>query len=206
VDASDPLVRESARELSDAAQLETWLAPEELIRRLVAAVDNLAHGRSPREQLDSLWPSDEFVVRIEDERAVVDPASWSRYDTATEVFVSLDPRKSLALYRRLQPLFEEAYRDLGYPEGSFDDAIADAIDELLRAPVLVGDVALSEQIISWEYADPELESLSSAQKQLLRTGPTNAPRIQRQLRAMAIELGVRPSDLPDSLIHESSAQ
>jgi hypothetical protein len=203
LDASDPLVRESALELSQARKLNDWLSPQDLIRRLVAAVDNIGRGRSPREQLVSLVPSQKFQVRLEEDRAWVDPASWSRYDAVTSAFVALNPAATVALYRSLQPLFDEAYRDLGYPRGNFDDAIAAALDELLSTPVVVGDVAVSEQILSWEYTDPDLESLSSAQKLLLRTGPTNAPRIQRQLRALAAALGIPASELPGSRIHEA---
>jgi len=203
LDASDPLVRETAHTLSGRPELTRWLSPSELIRRFVASVDNVAEGRSPREQLGSLWPSEKFSVVGEDaESLTTDPAAYSRYDTLTNVFVSIDSRAAVRAYERLRPLFEEAYRDLGYPDRSFDDALHAAIDELLAAPVVVGEPLLTPEVISYAYADEDLESLSAAQKQLLRLGPANAPRIQRKLREVARELGIPDDDLPLTPIHQ----
>jgi hypothetical protein len=204
LDESDPLVRESAAQLSSAALLADWLAPDELIRRFVAAVDSVAEGRSPREQLEPLWPTEKFRVREDEGHMLITSASWSRFEAMTNVFAALDPRETVAVYRELQPLFEEAYDDLGYPDRSFDEALADAIVELLRSPVLVGEVAVAPRVISWEYTDPELESLSAAQKALLRTGPMNAPRIQTQLRALAAALDIPEQSLPRSRVHSTS--
>jgi hypothetical protein len=44
--------------------------------------------------------------------------------------------------------------------------------------------------------DPELESLSQAQKHLLRMGPENILRIQSKLRELAKALGIASSKLP----------
>jgi hypothetical protein len=41
----------------------------------------------------------------------------------------------------------------------------------------------------YEYSDQELESLSAAQRHLLRMGPRNALRIQAKLREIQNELG-----------------
>ena len=41
--------------------------------RFVAAVDNLADGSSPREQLDSMWPREKYRVIEKDEHVVLDP-------------------------------------------------------------------------------------------------------------------------------------
>ena len=49
-------------------------------------------------------------------------------------------------------------------------------------------MALEETVAAYQYADPELESLSAAQKQLLRMGPDNMRRIQTTLRALRREL------------------
>jgi hypothetical protein len=203
LDESDPFVRESVEELGSASLLVTWLASEDLVRRFVAAVDNIAEGKSPREPLKPLWPTKAFTMRRDDGRELIDLLSWERYDATTDVFVSLDPRKTVDVYHFLQPLFEAAYDDLGYPERTFDETLRDAIDELLRAPVLVGDVEIAPRVISWEYVDPEIESLSAAQKALLRTGPVNAPRIQTQLRAIAAALDIPADSLPKSRVYST---
>jgi hypothetical protein len=46
------------------------------------------------------------------------------------------------------------------------------------------------------YADPAVERLTAAQKQLFRMGPANARTIQRRLREIGLALGIPPERLP----------
>jgi len=200
--ASDSLIRALFSQLSHRPALAAWLVSDGLIRRFVAAVDNIAEGNSPREQLDSMWPEEKHRAIEKDERVFLDPSSYERYDEITEVFVSLDSAKAVDVYRKLEPLIAEAYRDLGYPDRDFDETLGGAIDELLRAPVVVGEVELDPQVMRYEYRDLELEGLSDAQKQLLRMGPTNVPQVQGKLREFAIALGGSQADLPRRSVHQ----
>jgi hypothetical protein len=50
--------------------------------------------------------------------------------------------------------------------------------------------------IGYAFADPKLEGLSRAQKQLLRMGPQNVRAIQGKLREIAGVLGIPDSRLP----------
>lgn len=184
--ASDELVRRMAEGLSSRPELAEWLATDRLVRRFVGAVVVVAAGRSPREELEFLDPEAGFEVRRPDEPTVVDTASYRRYDAVAATVASLDTRGTAELYRRLRPLFQEAYRDLGFQEGSFDGALARAIETLLAVPVPEGPV----EVVpvggnAYEYGDPELEALSPARKHLLRMGPENIRRIQAKLRELA---------------------
>jgi hypothetical protein len=107
----------------------------------------------------------------------------------------LDTRGTVRLYKQLKPVIQEAYKDLGYPDTDFEDTLTKAIVELLKVPV-VKDVLLEKKIISYAMVDPELESLSQAQKHLLRMGPENILRIQSKLREFAQELGIPSRRLP----------
>ncbi|MEE8581456.1 MAG: DUF3014 domain-containing protein [Myxococcota bacterium] len=190
LDASDALVREAVGRLSSHDALLAWLISDDLIRRFTAAVDNIAEGKSPKPHLPFLSPERPFQTIRRDETITIDPASYARYDLATEVFESLDAAASVRLYRRLEPLVAQAYRELGYPEGEFTDVLERAIDELLRAPVVGDPVELAPRVISFAYRDPALEGLSAAQKQLLRMGPGNVRKIQGKLRQLAAEIGL----------------
>jgi hypothetical protein len=186
LEASDELVRRMAEGLSSRPELAEWLATDRLVRRFVGAVVVVAAGRSPREELEFLDPEATFEVRRPDEPTVVEPASYRRYDAVAATVASLDNRGTAELYRRLRPLFQEAYRDLGFREGSFDGALARAVETLLAVPVPEGPV----EVVpvggnAYEYRDPELEALSPAQKHLLRMGPDNIQRIQAKLRELA---------------------
>ena len=70
-----------------------------------------------------------------------------------------------------------------------------AIVELLRTPVLEGEVELEPKGIVYTFADPKLEELTAAQKQFLRMGPQNVRTIQAKLREIADYLGIPASRL-----------
>ena len=170
------------------------MASEDLVRRFAAAVDNVASGANPKTHVRALAPDGSFAVleaEGDDQSGLqVDPESYRRYDTLTAVVTSLDTGGSATLYRNLRPLFDEAYRDLGYPNGSFDEALSRAIQHLLAAPVERAGADLTPGVLSFKYLDPELEALSPAQKQLMRLGPANARRVQGKLRELARAAGL----------------
>ena len=135
LEGSDAVVRELVARLSANPQLAAWFANDELIRRFVATVANLAEGASPATHVRFLTPDEGFHVRDSVGRATIDPASYRRYDLATEAFTSLDAAGTAKLYRDLQPLLDQAYQELGYPGRSFDEAMARAIDRLANVEV-----------------------------------------------------------------------
>ena len=102
---------------------------------------------------------------------------------------ALDATGTARLYLTLKPRILEAYGELGYPGGDFDRVLERAIGELLDVPVIEGDIALRQKVISYAYVDQKLESLSPAQKHLLRMGPRNVQAVQAKLR----EIGNTPS-------------
>jgi hypothetical protein len=194
LDASDAFVRERAVAVSPRPELAGWLAGEGLVARFVAAVDAVANGESPRASLPELAPQAAFRAQERAGRAYVDPRSGSRYDVLAAVFASLDPDACARLHRLLRPLFEAAYRELGKPEGRFDEVLARAFREILRTSVRDGEPELVAKLRSYHYADPALEALSPAQKHLLRMGPANARRVQAKLRELAPALGLDVAD------------
>jgi hypothetical protein len=90
----------------------------------------------------------------------------------------------------------EAYKELGHPEGDLDVAVERAIVHLLQTPVVDEPIVLRPRVLSFKYDRDDLESMSPAQKQLLRMGPRNVKVIQDELRAVAGELGIPLSRLP----------
>ncbi len=189
LDESDVLVRKLVEELSSHPKLAMWLMSEELIRKFVAAVDNVANGQSPVPQIDFFKPDGEFKVVEEVGEYFLDPESYKRYDLVAEVFASLDSKGCVTLYRQLKPAIQEAYKDLGYPDTEFDNTLKKAFMELLKVPVVKQDIQLEKKVVTYTMVDTDLESLSSAQKHLLRMGPDNVRVIQGKLREMAEFLG-----------------
>jgi len=186
---SDAVVRELAAGLSANPKLAAWLINEDLVRRYVASIDNIASGVSPKTQLEFLRPADEFEVDVKGgDVFVVDPSSYHRYDLPAQVFASLDTAGTVALYHELKPLVDEAYAEIGPRGRSFDDRLDAAFDQLLAVPVLTGPARVNERVVTYAWADEELEGLSSAQRHLLRMGPKNVSLIQGKLRELKAAL------------------
>ena len=57
-------------------------------------------------------------------------------------------------------------------------------------------MALASKSVAYEFADPRLQSLSSAQRQFLRMGPRNVRLIQAKLREIAPLMGIPAESLP----------
>ncbi|MDT8436121.1 MAG: DUF3014 domain-containing protein [Gemmatimonadota bacterium] len=188
LDASDAFVRDAVAALSSRPAWAAWLANERLVRRFVRGVVAVSGGQSPTTEVEFLKPEGSFEARRDGETLVPDAASYGRYDLASTVFTSLDTRGTARLYGRLRPLFQTAYEDLGFRRGSFDGALAAAIDHLLDAPVPDGPVTLVRADSLYIFADPRLERLSPAQKHLLRLGPENARRVQAKLEELRAAL------------------
>ena len=189
LEQSDPLVRELVGQLSSHPTIAAWLTTDHLIRSFTSAVVNTANGRTPSRQLSRVRPTEPFQVLQRGGDVWIDPRSYRRYDRYADALSGLDAKGASQLYTRLKPRIQEAYRELGYPDGDVDAVLQRAIGEILEAPVLEGNVALVSKSVAYEFADPRLESLSSVQRQLLRMGPRNVRLIQAKLREMAPLLG-----------------
>ena len=190
LDASDDYVRRVASGLTAHPALARWLAQAGLVRALTAVVTNVADGESPRPHLAFLAPAQRFrAAGAARRRIVADPASFSGYDHFADAIASIDVASAVSAYRALEPLFDAAYRDLGHPEGHFRQGLDRAIAALLAAPAPPESAELVPHAIGFRYADPRFESLSAAQKQLLRTGPRNLALVQAKLRELQAALG-----------------
>jgi hypothetical protein len=186
---SDAWLREVVKQLSGNPQLATWLVNDDLVRRVVAAAVNVSGGESPRTHVRFLQPGVAFSAVEREGRLVVDAASYERYDTLVAVITSLHVEGTAQVYRNIKPLLDEAYRELGYPDGDFDTVAARAVKTLLDTPI-VADPALEGFASSYRYTDPRLENLSAAQKQFLRLGPDNLRAVQNHVRRIALRAGL----------------
>ena len=196
LDETDPLVRELVRKLSSQPKVLAWLATDKLIRNFAVVIVNIGEGHTPVAHLRALALDAPFTASADSGPGVITAASYRRYDPYADAFSSLDARGAARLYATVKPRTQEAYRDLGYPEGDVDEALKKAVVELLETPVIDGPIAVRRMSVSYTYEDARLESLSAAQKQLLRMGPRNVRLVQAKLREMAPYLGIPPDALP----------
>lgn len=189
LDDTDALVRLLVGRLSSHPRVAAWLTTDQLIRNFTVAVINIADGQTPSRHLRAVRPNGKFSVDHEGAVPVIDPRSYRRYDDYADAVAALDAEGTARLYATLKPRIHDASSELGHP-GDFDPVLERAIVELLKTPVVEGRVGLVSNSIAYEFADPRLQSLSGAQRQLLRMGPRNVRIIQAKLREIAPHLGI----------------
>ena len=187
---SDAFVRELVDALLAHPNLAAWLVGEHLIRQFVVTVDNVANGRNPAQQLAVLRPERRFRATGEGEQSIINPASYQRYDLFATVVGALDPPGAALLYVTLEPLLDEAHRELGYPDTPFRTTLERAVRHLLAAPAVESPQVVVQRATLYLYTDERLEALTPAQKQFIGMGPDNVLVIQAQLRAIAGEIGL----------------
>jgi len=190
LDASDDFVRALIRQLSQKPEWATWLASGDLIRSFVVSVDKIAVGSSPAKELKPAAPQGKFQTLGNGRTLRIDPASYDRYNALANAVDAIDPDGAARAYRRLRPLMQQAFDELGYVNLPFDERLARALGQLVDVPVQEGDVMLKATSVTFQYADPELEELSPAQKHMLRMGPHNMRLVQTKLRAFARAAGL----------------
>jgi len=182
LDASDGELVGELASIVGAADLARHVEAKGLIRRLVVAIDNLPGGRLPMKQRPLKAVEGAPVVSGDGESLVLDEKNYARYLPLVELGERIDPAALVALYRRYYPLFQQAYQDLGYLDGYFNDRLVAVIDHLLAAQPVAGPLRLVQPNVLYRYADPALEARSPGHKILLRIGPDNTARVQRVLR------------------------
>ena len=110
--------------------------------------------------------------------------SYGRYDALVAQIYYADIDAVYDTYERFYPLFQKAYERLGYPDAYFNDRLIEVIDHLVATPMPEGPIVLPRPNVLYEFADPDLEALSSGQKLMLRMGPNNAATIKRLLQKL----------------------
>lgn len=173
--------------LQEFAQAEQNIAPiksEQLIRDAVVFLDNLRQGLVIRENAVVAGPTAAFRVLEQNGKIYIDPRSYDRYNSIVDWFVSLDTDVTIQLFNRYRPLMREALAEIGYPDEEPRQVLLDAIEVLQATPAVGTVIELNDDSVMYRYADPALEALPAAQKQMLRMGPDNIRRVKLKLAAI----------------------
>jgi len=192
---SDDPIAQALGDLLGARDMAAFLQMDGLVRRVVATVDNLGREHTPAR----LWPvnptPERFAVVGSGPVQTIGLDNAARYGALVRWIESVDMERAVALYARLYPLFQQAYEELGYPGRYFNDRLVAVIDHLLQAPEpaspvavklteVKGDVPSTRPWVRYEFADPQLQSLSSGQKIMVRVGLENERRLKVRLKAL----------------------
>lgn len=196
LDDSDAVMAEKTSALLPQANGSSlWAINPEFLRKLVLAVDNLSRGEISYKYPPLQTHIDSFDKSVQGSKTRQDPPqytmdskSFSRYDNYVGAFAKLDPEALASLYRWSYPLLQQAYSELGNKEPSFNKVTLKAIDKLLAAPEVKGDIDLLRPSVMYQYLDPKLEKRSSSDKLMLRMGYDNNQKMKQALRQLRTEI------------------
>jgi len=171
-----------------------FVQTEDFSRRLVATVDNLARSHAA----PALWPLNTTPGRFSvsggsGELRNISGDNAARYTPLVQWIASIDAKRAGALYVRVYPQLQRSYEELGYPRRYFNDRVVEVIDHLLATPEpapgaplmqlteVKGSVPSTQPWLRYEFADPQLQSLSSGQRILLRVGSQHRQTLKAKL-------------------------
>jgi hypothetical protein len=189
---SDALFADTLTQLLGAQAVKDNVVVQGGVRRVVATVDNLMREKLPQQTLPLKPVGGEFKVTQNIDGPVIGADNARRYEPYVKLLESVDTAKAARLYVQMYPLFNQAYRELGYPKGYFNDRLVQVIDHLLLAPEPAQPIRLTQPKVRYEFADPELAALSSGQKLLVRMGPDNEKRVKAKLRELRAAVAKKP--------------
>ena len=182
LDESDQEIKQNLQEYLTEQSLGLFVT-DDMIRRTVVFVDNLAQGKVARKHAPVSAPVDKFMA-LESDIIITDPNSYERYTPYVDMISQMSNAQIVRLYKKFQPLMFEAYEEIGYEGDEFNYTLNQAINEILETPVPETSLPLIKDSVTYSYAYPEWEKLSAAQKQFLRMGPANMKRIKTKLAAV----------------------
>jgi Protein of unknown function (DUF3014) len=181
LDNSDAVARDSIAAILNGDWIRLLLT-ESIVRHIVATVDNLPRKTVAPRILPIQTVSGAFEVTKSTNATSIAAGNAKRYADHVKAAEAIDTARLVGFYVRLYPLFQQAYTELGYPNGYFNDRLIAVVDHLLAAPEPKGVVLLHQPKVLYEYADPDLEERSAGQKIMMRVGADNELRLKAKLR------------------------
>jgi len=182
---SDAQIMQELLALPGLQGLRDLLLQQAIIPNIVATVDALPRQTFGSTRIMPLrTPQGAFAVQQVNGQSVIAPQNDQRYAPYMQVIEAADPKALVGWYVRNYPLFQQAYRELGYPKGYFNDRLIATIDNLIATPEPKQPIEVKKSGAFYVYADSQLESLSAGQKMLLHTGPENEAKIKARLNTI----------------------
>ena len=179
---SDKAIATGLAAAIDNDALAKLVVNQDFVRRFVVTVDNLPR-KTYSQRYSPMKPTPgQFGVSKSGEQLRIAPQNLERYAFAVRTLEAVNSERLVELYVRYYPLFQEAYKEQGYPNAYFNDRLVEALDIMIKTPESPGQLPLSQPKIMYEYADPALEGLPAGQKIILRMGPENAARVKVKLK------------------------
>ena len=176
-----------------------FLETTDFPRKFVATLDNLGREHAPVPVWPVQPPPGRFAVSGQGGSQVMAAENSLRYSPFVAFASSVNSAQAVGLYRRMYPVLDQAWRELGFANRSLHARMFEVIDLLLATPEpaqppkltlteVKGPIASSRPWTRYEFADPKLQNLSSGQKMLLRMGVDNREVLKAKLQELRTEL------------------
>lgn len=179
---SDTFLIEELRLIDGGSPILGHLVSDELIRKFVVMVENVSRGEFPEQNLPLLNPAEGMTVtELGSDFYLIDEQSYQRFNGLVASMTNISTETAVEFYRRLQPLFREAFAELALRNSDFNDVLMLAIDNVINARSAPQPQQLIRPNLNYMYANPEIENYSTVEKLLLRLGPENTESLQRRL-------------------------
>jgi hypothetical protein len=188
LDESDAEIAGGLTELVGQDAVMQFLVPERLIRNIVVTIDNAPRQQMAVAQRPLKATKGTFVTAGTEDMLTLSPENYARYAPLIAVVRNLDAKTLVALYRGMQPLFQQAYEELGHPNSVFNTRLLEVIRHLLATPDPPLEIRLTQPSVQYKFADERLEKLSAGQKVLIRMGRDNAQVVKAKLRELEAAL------------------
>ena len=179
---SDPVIAATISGVVGSSAFDQLFNVQEIVQHIVATVDNLPRKKLSQKIIPVKAVVGDFGVEGETDSLKVSAGNYSRYAPYVSMIAAANTGEVVDSYRRFYPLFQEAYQQLGYPDGDFNDRMLAVVDHLLATPDVTEPVYLIKPEAFYVFEDPDLEALSAGQKTLIRMGNTNAATIKSKLQ------------------------
>ena len=188
LDASDQFIRDRLVLLSEKRDLTVWLTTDDILRRSASYLDGLARGVILSNIFPLSSPEGGFSTHRDEQTIWLNAGNYERYDNTVSVISSLDMDMAAQIFHLTRPLLEGAFSELGYRPRQMDGIILTALDQIMSTPVIFEPIQLSRDSVNFKFFDSKLESLTPLQKQLVRAGPENTRRLQKQAKLLRTAL------------------
>ena len=162
----------------DFENLDSVLEKSDLIQRFVLMVDNIAKGSISSKHSPAKKPKDIFYPNKKvDGKFYMGETNYARFDVYVNLIYSLPTEFWVEIYKKMQPLMQSAYADIGYDE-DFDNTLRQSIANVQKVKVPLNDIEVYRPSVAYHYTDEQLENQNGITKQIYRLGPYNATRVQ----------------------------
>ncbi|NML45275.1 DUF3014 domain-containing protein [Ramlibacter sp. G-1-2-2] len=162
-------------------------------RRLVATLDNLGREHAPVAAWPVLATPGRFAVEGQAGSEHIAAANAARYAPFVDFATSVRATTVVDLYRRLYPVLQQSYIELGFGGRSFHERVIAVVDLLLATPepqqapaveltAVHGPIPSVQPWTRYAFADPRLQALPAGQKMLLRLDADQRLRVKARLR------------------------